>query len=91
MIRLQSKTVNQLFKETVNLEFDYFLSLLGDMSIADFGERVSMEDASNNGIAFYFDDRCIFTVTPPDPEESVYPIPAVERFYLNPAVSSTVQ
>ena len=91
MIRLQSKTVSQLFQATVNLEFDYFISLLGHVSITELGERVSIKDAGNNGMAFYFDNSLIFTVSPSMSEESVCPIPTVERFYLNSASSSTVQ
>jgi len=85
---LQPKTASQLFEATVNLEFDYFINLLEeDISISDFGKRVSLKDAGNNGLAFYFDNCCIFIVTPPDPEDSVYPLPKVERFYLNPVVT----
>ena len=92
MTVLQPKTTCQLFEATVNLEFDYFINLLEEkISISDFGERVSIKDSSNKGMAFYFDNCCIFTVTPPGPEESVLLIPAVERFYLNPALTSTIQ
>ena len=89
---LQPKTTCQLFEATVNLEFDYFINQLEeDVTITDFGKRVSIQNANNNGMAFYFDNCCIFTVTPSDPEESALLIPAVERFYLNPALTSTVQ
>ena len=91
MIRLQSKTVSQLFVATVNLEFDYFISLLGHVSITDLGERISIKDTGNNSMAFYFDNSLIFTVSQSMSEETVYPIPTVERFYLNSASSSTVQ
>ena len=92
MATLQPKTTCQLFEETVNLEFDYFINLLGeDITISDFGKRVSIKNANNKGVAYYFDNCCIFTVTPPDPEESALLIPAVERFYLNPALTSTIQ
>ena len=90
MTILQPKTTCQLFEATVNLEFDYFIHLLEeDITISDFGKRLSIKDADNNGIAFYFDNCCIFTITPPDPEELVHSIPAVERFYLNPILIST--
>jgi len=89
---LQPKTTSQLFEATVNLEFDYFICQLEeDMNISDFGKRISFKGARNNGLAFYFDNSCIFTVTPPDPEELALPIPRVERFYLTPALTSTIQ
>ena len=92
MAILQSKTTCQLFEATVNLEFDYFINLLEeDLTISDFGKRVSIQDASNNGTAFYFDNCCVFTVTPPDPEKSVDLIPTVERFYLHSILTSTIQ
>ena len=92
MTILQPKTTCQLFEATVNLELDYFITLLDEgVTITDFGKRVSIKDAGNSGIAFYFDNCCIFTVTPPDPEELEHPIPAVERFYLNLALTSTIQ
>ena len=92
MTILQHKTTCQLFESTVNLELDYFINLLEeDMTIADFEKRVSIKDANNKSVAFYFDNCCIFTVTQPDPEESAHFIPVVERFYLKPALTSTVQ
>ena len=92
MTILQPKTTYQLFEATVNLELDYFITLLEeDMTITEFGKRVSIKDVDNKGVAFYFDNSCIFTVTPPAPEESARLIPAVERFYLNPVLPSTNQ
>ena len=41
--------------------------------------------------AVYFDNSCIFTVTPPDVDRSLVPIPKVERFYLNCTFSNTMQ
>jgi len=91
MTVLQPKTTCQLFEATVNLEFDYFINQLEeDVTITDFGKRVIIKEASNKGRAFYFDNCCIFTVTPPNPEESVLLIPAVERFYVNHVLTSTV-
>ena len=91
MTMLQPKSSCQLFEATVNLELDYFINLLEEeMTISDFGKRISIKDISSNGIAFYFDNRCIFTITPPAPEESAYIIPAVERFYLNPTLSPSL-
>jgi hypothetical protein len=88
---LQAKTSRQLFEATVNLEFDYFINMLKEeMSIADFGKRVSIKDTNNHGMAFYFDNHCIFTVTPPDPEKSGHSLPLVERFYLNQPLSPTI-
>ena len=90
MTTLQPKTTRQLFEATVNLEFDYFICQLEEeMNISDFGSRISFKDVSNNGLAFYFDNFCIFTVTPP--EESELNIPKVERFYLTPALTSLIQ
>ena len=90
MKTLQAKTTRQLFEATVNLEFDYFINMLPEnISIADFGKRVSIEDTSNNGMAFYFDNHCIFRVTPPTPEDSRQPPPLVERFYLDQQQLST--
>ena len=90
MDKLRAKTTGQLFEATVNLEFDYFIkSLEEDVSIAEFGERISIKDAHDNGLAVYFDHSCIFTVTPADVDTSLVPIPKVERFYLNCAFSNT--
>ena len=93
MAILQPKTSHQLFEATVNLELDYFITLLEeDMTISDFGKRVSIKDASNKGgLEFYFDNYCIFTITPPDPEELAHPIPAVERYYLHPTQTGIIQ
>ena len=92
MTILQAKTTCQLFEATVNLEFDYFINLLEeDMTISDFGKRVSIKDVDNKSVAFYFDNCCIFTVTQPDSEQSALLIPTVERFYLNPVLTSTNQ
>ena len=92
MTILQPKTTSQLFNATVNLEFDYFICQLEeDLIISDFGTRISFKYVSNNGVAFYFDNFCIFTVTSPDPEKSALPIPRVERYYLTPALTTTIQ
>ena len=90
MTILQPKTTAQLFEATVNLELDYFITMLEeDMTISDFGKRVSIKDVGDNGVAFYFDNCCIFTVTCADPEELAHSIPVVERFYLNPILTSS--
>ena len=60
MIILQSKTVSQLLEATVNLEFDYFISMLRNERSTDFGDRISIKDAGNNSMAFYFDNSLIF-------------------------------
>jgi hypothetical protein len=62
-----------------------------EITISDFGKRVSIKDTGNNGYAIYFDDSCIFTIKSADPEESEHLIPAVERFYLNHTQISTIQ
>ena len=89
MTILQPKTSHQLFEATVNLELDYFITLLEeDMTIDDFGKRVSIKDScEKGGLAFYFDNYCIFTITPPDPENVDNPIPSVERYYLSQTLS----
>ena len=91
MNTLQAKTTRQLFEATINLEFDYFINMLDEnMSIDDFGKRVTVEDTINHGMAFYFDDYCIFIVTPPVPDATKHPLPQVERFYLNQSAGTTI-
>jgi len=76
---LQPKTTHQLFEATVSLELDYFITLLEeDITISDFGKRVSIKDTNNKGYAVYFDNYCILTITTPEPEELEHPIPAIE-------------
>lgn len=89
---LQPKSNDQLFEATVNLEFDYFIKSLNEnVTITEFGERVSIRDTENNGLAFYFDNSCIFIITPPDPDGSCPPIPRVERFYQKYSFAGMVQ
>ena len=89
---LQPKTTCQLFEAAANLELDYFINQLEeDMTIADFEKRLSIKDLTDKGVAFYFDNCCIFTIKQLEPEESVHCIPVVERYYLNSDLTGTIQ